>query len=101
MNSALTTFELLISSAIFVNFLITVAKTFGGGWGSNSRIRKAFGLAHTLKPEMSWWWEHEAAGHVGSTVRKQRFINAGSQLTFSPLFSLAHIQGESFHFNPI
>lgn len=85
MNSAFATFDLLISWGIFVNFLITVAKIYKKK-KSNSKI-KAFGLAHSLKPEMLGW-EQEAAGHVGCTGRKQGFMDASVQLSFSFLFSL-------------
>jgi hypothetical protein len=33
--------------------------------------------------EKAWWQEHEAAGHFASTVRKQREMDAGAQLTVS------------------
>ena len=49
--------------------------------------------------------EHEAAGHITSTVKKQREMDAGAQLTVSFLFSpeappfdsAVHIQGGSSH----
>lgn len=34
----------------------------------------------------AWLQEYEAAGHTASTVRKQREMEAGAQLTFSILF---------------
>lgn len=35
----------------------------------------------------AWLQEHEAAGHMASTVRKQGEKDAGAQLAFSCLFS--------------
>lgn len=34
----------------------------------------------------AWWQERQAAGHVASTVRKQKEMDVGAQLTFSFLF---------------
>ena len=36
--------------------------------------------------EKAWQQEREAAGHMASTVRKQREMDAGAQLTFFFLF---------------
>lgn len=33
--------------------------------------------------ENLWYQEHEAAGHVASTVRKRREMNAGAQLALT------------------
>lgn len=81
--------DLLISWNIFVNFLITVAKTFKERKTKKKQLKdkKTFGSAHSLKPQMSWW-DHEAAGRIESTVRKLGFMDAGAQLTFFFLFSL-------------
>ncbi|EGV99061.1 hypothetical protein I79_005511 [Cricetulus griseus] len=35
----------------------------------------------------AWQQEHEAAAHMASTVRKQREMNTGAQLSFSPFCS--------------
>lgn len=32
----------------------------------------------------AWPWEHEAAGHIASTVREQRGMDPGAQLDFFP-----------------
>ena len=37
----------------------------------------------SIMAEKAWWQEHEAAGHIASTVRKQREMDAGAQLTVS------------------
>lgn len=36
---------------------------------------------------ISWWQECEEAGHVASTERRQREMNAGGPINFSFLFS--------------
>lgn len=33
--------------------------------------------------EKAWWQRGAAAGHMASAIRKQREMNAGTQLTFS------------------
>ena len=53
--------------------------------------------------EKAWQEEHEAAGHMIITFRKQSRANAGPPLGFSLSFSLgpcngaAHMYGEPFH----
>lgn len=70
-----------------VTFLVTVTKypteAKEGG-------KADFGSPSDGRPTMTgepWWQDYEAAGHIASTARKQREMNAGTHLTFSFLFS--------------
>lgn len=44
------------------------------------------GFLQSIVMGKAWRQEREAAGHVASTVRKQREMDAGAQLAFSFLF---------------
>lgn len=85
------------ASSCISPFSVALIKYYNKGKGKE----KAFKLAHSLRVqylmmEKSWWQDLEAAGHLASTVRKQRDMSARSAsfLFFitsrAPVYGLGH-----------